>query len=107
MLKSRLPQIAAALPALVDEGVEQTAEHVAQYARVRVPVDEGDLRDAIHVERQARAAHRVVAGDTDAFYGHMVEHGTTRLPPRPFLVPAVDDASLDVRPIFTVLLRGL
>ena len=33
---------------------------------------------------------RVVAGDRDHFYGHMVEFGSTRAPAHPFLVPSVE-----------------
>ena len=34
--------------------------------------------------------YAVIAGDFDAFYGHIVEHGSTQNPPHPFLIPAFE-----------------
>lgn len=92
-LKSRLPQIIAELETdQLKDGLVGGAGIIAAAAQDRVPVESGELRDAIHVDDDDGVY--VVAGDTDAFYGHMVEHGTTRTPPRPFLVPAAE-ANLD------------
>lgn len=107
MLKSRLPQIAAELAPRADAAVGEGAELVAQYARFRVPVDEGDLRDAIEPRRERMGSHFVIAGDTDVFYGHMVEHGTTKQPPRPFLVPALGDAEGEIVRMVAASLKGL
>jgi HK97 gp10 family phage protein len=107
MLKSRLPQIAVEIDIVVDEALERGAENVAHAAQVRVPVDTGKLRDAIHVESE-REGKYVVAGDGgEVFYGHMVEHGTTRQPPRPFLVPALEESRNEVVNIVSVALRRL
>ena len=94
-LRSRLPGIVAELQPKVSAAVKKTAEAIAEEARQRVPVDEGDLRDAIHVQRTGPAAYAVVAGNGgDVFYGHMVEMGTTHSAPQPFLLPAAE-AHLD------------
>jgi HK97 gp10 family phage protein len=106
-LKSRLPEIAAELPNMVDAAIEQGAEVVAEYARFRVPVEYGDLRDAIHVDRDSRSEYEVVAGDKEVFYGHMVEHGTSHSAPEPFLVPALEDAHDDIVHIVETALEGL
>ena len=66
-----------------------TAEVVEKGAKSRVPIDSGDLRDAIHVE-PVEDGYAVVAGDSDVFYGHIVENGSVNVPPRPFLVPALE-----------------
>lgn len=88
-LRSRLPQISRELRPRVATATRRGAEEIAKDAKNRVPVRSGKLRDAIHVEFKGDADWDVVAGDRDAFYGHMVEHGTTRAAPRPFLIPAL------------------
>lgn len=88
-LKSRIPAIIADLDPKMREGVEALAERIVEGAQERVPVDTGTLRDAIHVETDD-ATIRVVAGNDDAFYGHIVEHGGVRTPARPFLIPAYE-----------------
>lgn len=90
-VKSRIPLIIASLDEKLLEGVTALAEEIADEARERVPVDSGALRNAIHVETdEATESVRVVAGDDDAFYGHIVENGGVKTPPRPFLVPAYE-----------------
>jgi HK97 gp10 family phage protein len=80
----------------VKDALEPGAELIAEEAKVRVPVDEGTLRDAIHVE-ETDVGWSVVAGDeTDAFYGHIIEHGGTGRAPRPFLTPAAEAKKADV-----------
>lgn len=90
-LTSRLPQIIAQLPGATDEALKQGADAVAEGAKERVPVSTGALRNAIHVE-EAEGGYSVVAGDGDAFYGHMVEYGTTNAPAHPFLIPSYEAA---------------
>jgi len=88
---SRIPAIVVALPEAISEALESGAEDVADGARERVPVDHGDLRDSIHTEPDdAGNGFYVVAGNSDVFYGHMVEHGTVKRGPHPFLIPALE-----------------
>lgn len=89
MLRSRLPQIIAELPGASDEALKDAAEQLAEAVRERVPVASGALRDAVHVQ-EVEHGYAVVAGDSDAFYGHMVEFGTTHTAARPFLIPAFE-----------------
>jgi HK97 gp10 family phage protein len=88
-LISRIPEIVADLPSTVKDALMESAEAIAEAAKERVPVDSGALRDAIHVE-EIEGGASVVAGDERVFYGHLVEHGTTQAPPRPFLIPAFE-----------------
>lgn len=88
-LTSRIPLIIAELDEKLIEGVEEIAEQIAEGARERVPVDSGALRDAIHVDVDGMEVS-VVAGDDDAFYGHIVEHGGVHTPAHPFLIPAYE-----------------
>jgi HK97 gp10 family phage protein len=104
-IKSRIPQIIAELSDKALDAVTDLALEIAEDARERVPVDSGQLRDAIHVEvvndsREGRnqygtwtkteQAVSIVAGDTDTFYGHIVENGGVNTPARPFLIPAFE-----------------
>jgi HK97 gp10 family phage protein len=97
VLKSRLPEIAAALPRVVDAAVVKGAHQVAADAerRLRPHRLSGELGDQIHVDDRQREGVYVIAGDpadpSFAFYGHMVEHGTTHSAPHPFLVPALEE----------------
>ena len=97
-LRSRIPLIASELDDKLIEGVADLAQRVADGAQERVPVDSGNLRDAIHVETNGMEV-RVVAGSREAFYGHIVENGSVRQPPRPFLVPAFEALRPDLEKI--------
>jgi HK97 gp10 family phage protein len=91
-LHSRFNVIAAHLDEAVDLAMRQLAEEVVTGAKSRVPVDTGKLRDAIHIDHRDDGEYAIVAGDTDAWYGHIVEHGGTKTPPHPFLIPAAEAA---------------
>jgi len=115
-LTSRIPLIIAELDDTMLEGVLEVAHRIAEGAKQRVPdappMNEG-LVEAIHVETGADLvksseigfgsdaqtytaeelagnAVAVVAGDSEHFYGHFLENGTSRTPPRPFLIPAFE-----------------
>lgn len=96
-LHSRFPQIALELPGRVAEAAKKGAERVADGARERVPVHTGRLHDAIHVEQQGVGDYAVIAGDHDAFYGHIVEHGGRFSPPHPFMMPAAEATRDDIQ----------
>lgn len=105
-LKSRIPQIALSLEPRVQAAMRVGAEGIVQEAKVRVPVETGNLRDAIHVEK-AEAGWSVVAGNTTAFYGHIVENGSVLSAPHPFLVPAAESQKEAVAAAVTAALRRL
>lgn len=106
--ESRLPRIAAKLPVEMDAVARSGADLVARAAKDRVPVRTGKLRDAIHVEPgEIPGSYYVIAGDTEAFYGHLVEHGGVRTPAHPFLVPAAEESLSQVLGIATGVLRNL
>jgi HK97 gp10 family phage protein len=89
-LTSRIPEIIASIPDELGAILEDGANAVAEDAQSRVPVETGRLRDAIHVEQLDDLTFSVVAGDEDAYYGHVVENGSVTTAPRPFLVPAAE-----------------
>jgi HK97 gp10 family phage protein len=96
---------------VVDHAVDSGAERVVQSAKDRVPIRSGALRNAIHTEdeRDPRGGQRtfVIAGNDDVFYGHLVEHGTTHVAPRPFLVPALEEHRADIVMAAAAAIRNL
>jgi HK97 gp10 family phage protein len=104
--KSRIPQIALTLDARITAALRAGAEAVEQDARSRVPVASGRLRDAIHTEVEGDDVY-VIAGDDDVFYGHLIEHGTSRVPARPFLVPALEAKRESILGSVNAVLRTL
>lgn len=107
MYTSRLPQIAAGLGARMDVVAREVAREIEQGARERVPVDSGDLRDSIATTRVALGDYRVEAGAGGAFYGFLVEFGTSKTPARPFMVPAAEAVAPRVREIGAAALARL
>lgn len=109
-LFSRIPAITASLDPRVDVAIGQGAELIAESAKARVPdappIGEG-LVAAIHTEHEDTSTYSVVAGDSDVFYGHMVEHGTSHSAPHPFLVPAAEEQKDHVVDLVQVVLRTL
>jgi HK97 gp10 family phage protein len=92
-LTSHLPEFIAGLESAMREIELAGAEKIAETARERVPYDPNTaehLRDHIHV-KETEEGVLVVAGDKQAWWGHMVEHGTTHSPPEPFLIPSLEE----------------
>lgn len=108
-LKSRLPEIAAELRPKVSAAVKWGAERVAEDAAANLPIGppEIHLAERIHVERRGGAEYAVVAGDEEAYYGHIIEHGSSKMAPRPFLVPALEGRKENIEALVTGVLRGL
>lgn len=96
VLQSRIPAIVAELAPALDQVAEAGAELISASAKEKVDIDTGTLRDAIHTEKVKQGTHAVVAGDRVAFYGHLLEHGTTHSGPHPFLVPALEEDKPEV-----------
>jgi HK97 gp10 family phage protein len=105
-LKSRLPQIAARLDNIVDQGARDVAEAIVKDAQERVPVASGDLRDSIHAER-TEEGYAVLAGDSDTPYGHLVEFGTSNTPAHPFLIPAMEGKRASVKTLVAARWRSI
>jgi HK97 gp10 family phage protein len=110
-LKSRLDGIAAELQPKVGAAVKAGAEIVSEAAVANLVsgghVLNDELGPAIHVERKGAAEYSVEGGDETAFYGHMVEHGTSHSPPYPFLVPALEEHEDEVLFLVQGALEGL
>ena len=66
----------------------RTADSAAQAAREIVPVETGALRGSIASNAQGLSA----AVTASAPYAAMVEYGTSRMAPRPYMYPAAQTA---------------
>ena len=112
-LKSRLPQIAAELPRAVDRVLVAGAYAVAASAQQRLEPHRrtGELEQQTHVDESQREGIYVVAGDPSdpsfAFWGHMLEHGTSHSAPHPFLVPALEGNRDEIVTATAAALRAL
>ena len=106
-LKSRFPEIEVRLAKGVSNAVKDGAEDIAESARQKVHVRSGELQNRIHVERQGAAEYAVVAGDSEAFYGHMLENGTDIAPPYPFLMPAAEENKHEIAVQVQLVLKSL
>jgi HK97 gp10 family phage protein len=97
-LKRRLiDEIPKDVRAALETAMLQSADLVVAGARLRVPVDEGDLRDSIrhHGVREGKRGGlyvAITAGEptADGKYNtaRIVEFGTMDTPAQPFLLPA-------------------
>ena len=94
---SRIPKVAASLAPKIDVALVEGARMVAEDAKRRLAPHRlsGELEREVHVDERQRDGIYVIAGDPSdpsfAFYGHMVEYGTSRSAPHPFLVPALEE----------------
>lgn len=75
------------LPIQLDRIAQTYAERVARDARKTVPVDTGQLRDSITVDKLNQGVYIV---GPEASYGHIIEFGSIRQAPRPYMLPALD-----------------
>jgi HK97 gp10 family phage protein len=109
-LESRFPMIIAELIPKVSAAIKESAEVIAEDAGQKVPDRSplgAGLIAAIHVEREGTAEYSVIAGDDDAFYGHIVEHGSRYAAPQPFLIPAMEEKKPIAEALVTAALRSL
>jgi HK97 gp10 family phage protein len=95
MLKSRIPQIIVEIDIRIAEVIDRGTDQVERHAKERVPRKTSKLHDAIHKDEQKDGTY-VVGGDDEAWYGHLVEYGTVRTTPKPFLVPALEENRADI-----------
>lgn len=121
---NHLPAIADALGPALDKALRQIAQEIEDSAKRRAPVRTGALRDSIrvgasnmdgnrvamHGNRVAMDGNRVAAmhGVTVTAgvpYALFVELGTSRMRPRPYLRPAVEEVRPRVEAIVSAAVR--
>lgn len=83
-LAARLMRIALGMQRAAPELARAGAQRAVELAREAAPVDTGELRAGILVNPGTDGAAAV----STAAHASMVEHGTRRMPPRPYMLPA-------------------
>lgn len=82
----------AALPRRMEDAmarvVDEAARQAARAARSLAPVDSGELKRGIAVRKHGKTEGAAVSA---APHSAMVEYGTSRMPPQPFMLPAAQD----------------
>lgn len=120
VVKSRLPAIAAKLPATVSGGVERAAHMIAEEAKRRAPEGQppedphpGRLKEsirAVEIDDDWYVIADARAGDErqGAPYAHMVEFGSVHnAPPHPFLIPALEADRVKALIVVGAVLKSL
>ena len=90
-LKNKIKQVEQA-----EQGVvKDLGSIVKKNARKFVPVDEGDLKKSLDMTLTDNG--KVAEIGTTLDYGRYQEYGTRKMPPQPFLRPALDVARKSVK----------
>ena len=99
---NKLPEIANKIPELVSRELRRAAFATEAGAKVRAPVDTGNLRASIFTEGAEPGSLRMIVA-VGAEYGAFVEFGTRYMAPRAFMgrttdqtFPALLDALKDL-----------
>jgi HK97 gp10 family phage protein len=97
---------------LINNAARAGARVVVRAAKVKAPVETGELQKSLRVRRRTadeRKRGEVVAyAGTSLFYARFYELGTSRQPARPFLRPAADESHAEIfRTIQESLSRGI
>jgi HK97 gp10 family phage protein len=87
-----LARVGEKIRAAVEAAVAECAAAIAEQARADCPVRSGRLRESISVEVATDPAGAVIEGRVfaDAPYAAVVELGTGKSAPQPFLFPALE-----------------
>ena len=106
---------------IYEKAVQEGAEMVVQTAKAKVPVDTGALKESIKIiESKAGekgsfskvgsdiAIHKrdAVTRQAHGYYSFFTEYGTSRMPARPFIRPALDENSQKIKDKFIEVLKS-
>ena len=86
----RLKMLVPAMAGVGAEAVYAASVRCADIARAIVPVDTGALKGSIAVKPGGEYAASVTASMP---YAAMVEYGTSKMPPQPYMLPAAHQAA--------------
>jgi HK97 gp10 family phage protein len=110
---SRIPQVVSELAVAVDNALLEGAEQVKEDAETRLAPHRksGELERQLHIDDRKKAGIYVIAGDpkdpTFAFWGMLLEHGTSHSAPYPFLIPALEENRDRIVAAATAAVRAL
>ena len=91
-----LAGLGSALDRCIEKAVTEGALLVEHDAKVKVPVDTGNLRASIHTTPKGKTAEV----GTNVEYAPHVEYGTRHKAARPFLYPSLVDNKQNITKIF-------
>lgn len=100
---ARIEAIPAAVEAGLNGAMLAAAESCAEAARAVVPVDSGELRSSISASSAGSMAAQVTA---TAGHAAMVEYGTSRMSPQPYMQPAAEQARAALIEAAAAAVRG-
>lgn len=80
----------------LNTSLRKGANHMRDAAQAKVPIDEGDLKDSLKVQKQKADNSEEVKltlspSKPKGFHAHFVEFGTVKNPAQPFMRPAFDE----------------
>jgi HK97 gp10 family phage protein len=88
-LRKQLVDAEKAIRAGLRDAVQESIDAIRNDARRDVPVDTGKLRDSIEAAPGPSGLSGIV-GTFGVHYAPFVEHGTSKRPARPFMLPAAE-----------------
>ena len=91
-----------ALPDQVERAMEAVGQQAEGYAKMKCPVDTGNLRNSISHATLGNAAYI----GTNVYYAPYVEMGTYKMDARPFLKPAATEHGEEYKEIVRTYLKG-
>lgn len=110
IVENRFPEIIAELKLKANAIAEAGAETINAKAKEKVHVGPPPwhIKDELHVEKQGDGEYAVVAGDGEhVYYAHIVEFGSSKMSPRPFLIPAFDESLPEIEAAARAMLEAL
>ena len=87
----------------VEKALEAIGQQAENYAKIKCPVDTGNLRNSIIHQRKGKF-DEIIA--TDVNYAPYVEYGTRRSKAQPFLKPAATEHTAEYRQIVMEQLKN-
>jgi HK97 gp10 family phage protein len=84
---------------VITGAVRAGAKPILTAAKANVPVDTGNLKKSLGTTKRKTEDKNIVrfsisprrGGNSDGFYGHMIEFGTSKMVAQPFLRPAFEN----------------
>ena len=89
--------VLSALEDALNRSLEKIGERAEELAKKECPVDTGRLRDSITHTVNTEAKTVTVSSDVE--YSPYVELGTSKMPPKPFLKPAMMESAKELSQI--------